>query len=131
MDTTGAADDGPLPFDQTMLMESVGDDKAMLAEVVRLCRDNDAPRLLNDLGSSLHVGDWQSAAKAAHGLKGMVGALNASKAWEMAKDLEMKAKSGGGDGLREDADRFVAELRRLIAALEKFSGIEHQHVAWI
>lgn len=112
-------------------MENVGDDKAMLAEVVQLCRDNDAPRLLNDLGSSLFVGDLACAAKAAHGLKGLVGALNASTAWNLAKDLEMKCKEGNKDGLREDADRFVAELRALISALEEFSGIEHRHLAWL
>jgi signal transduction histidine kinase/CheY-like chemotaxis protein len=120
-----------LPFDPTALMESVGDDKSMLAEVVRLCRDNDAPRLLNDLGSSLFVGDLEVAAKAAHGLKGMVGALNASHAWTLAKELEMKCKGGNKEGLRGDADKLVAELRALIAALEDFAGIEHQHVAWI
>ena len=112
-------------------MESVGGDMAMLAEVVRLCRDSDAPRLLADLGSSIFVGDTAAAAKAAHGLKGMVGAFNATDAWAQAKHLELKAKAGETVGLREEADKFVASLRALLIALEEYSGVEHQQIAWI
>ena len=112
-------------------MESVGGDKGMLAEVVLLCRDGDVPRLLADLGSSIFVGDTASAAKAAHGLKGMIGAFNAIDAWAQAKHLEASAKEGKTEGLREEADKFVQSLRTLLIALEEFSGVEHQNIAWI
>ena len=128
--TAPAAPTPPL-FDEEALMESVGSDKAVLAEVVQLCRDSDAPRLLADLGSSIFVGDTVAAAKAAHGLKGMVGAFNATEAWALAKYLELKAKEGRKDGLREDADKFVAALRALLETLEEYSGVEHRPIAWI
>ena len=118
-------------FDAEALMENLGGDKAMLAEVVRLCREGDAPRLLADLGSSLHAGDTDSAAKAAHALKGMVGAFNASEAWAAAKLLEMTAKAGSKESLREEAEVFVRALRALLISLENFAEIEHRDIAWI
>ena len=131
-----AAPEAPAPqatptFDEEALMESVGGDKSMLAEVVQLCRDGDAPRLLADLGSSIFVGDTASAAKAAHGLKGMVGAFNAIDAWAQAKHLETCAKEGKAEGLRAEADKFVQSLRTLLIALEEYSGVAHQNIAWI
>ena len=118
-------------FDQEMLMSNVGDDRAMLAEVIRLCRDGDAPRLLKELATALSKGDCPAAAKAAHGLKGMVGAFNATEAWTAAKRLETSAREGKVEQLLTEADDFVRSLRKLLVELEKLAGITHQHLGWI
>ena len=118
-------------FDPEALMESVGGEKELLCEVVRLCRDNDAPRLLVDLGSSLHARDAVAISKAAHGLKGLVGAFNATDAWALAKDLETTAKAGYADSLRPKSNELVRVLRALVVALEDFAGIEHRNLPWI
>ncbi len=119
------------PFDQELLMSNVGGDLAMLAEVVQLCRDGDAPRLLKDMATALSKGDCPSVAKAAHGLKGMVGAFNATDAWNAAKRLEMSARDGKVEQLLNEADELVRALRKLLGELEKLAGIPHQHLGWI
>ena len=118
-------------FDAEALMSNISGDMSILAEVVKLCRDGDAPRLLKDLAESISKGDTDAVAKAAHGLKGMVGAFNATDAWTDAKHLEYSAKQGKSDVMLVEADSFVQSLRALIDELETFAGIEHQHVGWI
>ncbi len=130
-DVTSAPTSGGPTFDEALLMENVGGDKSMLAEVVRLCRNTDAPRLLKDLADSLAMGNCHSAAKAAHGLKGMVGAFNATTAWTLAKHLEINAKEDRLEILLADADEFVRALRALLEDLERFAEIEHKFVDWI
>jgi HPt (histidine-containing phosphotransfer) domain-containing protein len=98
---------------------------------VRLCRNADAPRLLKDLADALATGNCPAAAKAAHGLKGMVGAFNATTAWELAKHLETSAREGRLEILLADADEFVRALRALVADLETLAEIEHKFVEWI
>lgn len=122
---------GTPTFDADALMENVGGDKAMLAEVVRLCRNTDAPRLLKDLADSLAMGNCKAAAKAAHGLKGMVGAFNATTAWTLAKHLEVNAKEERLEVLLAEADEFVRALRALLEDLERFAEIEHKFLDWI
>lgn len=127
-----AENNGSVPtFDEALLMENIGGDKSMLAEVVQLCRDNDAPRLLRDLADSLAMGNCATASKAAHGLKGMVGAFNATTAWTLAKHLETNAREERLEVLLAEADEFVRALRALLADLEKLAGIEHTFLEWI
>jgi HPt (histidine-containing phosphotransfer) domain-containing protein len=121
----------PPPFDQELLMNNIGNDMVMLAEVIQLCRDGDAPRLLKELATALSKGECPAAAKAAHGLKGMVGAFNATDAWAAAKRLETSAREGKVEQLLNEADDFVRALRKLLIELEKLAGITHQHLGWI
>ncbi len=118
-------------FDSAALMENLGDDKSMLAEVVILCRENDTPRLLADLAQAVQGGNADACAKAAHALKGMVGAFNASDAWAAAKLLEMTARAGKVEALEEEATEFVRTLRALLVDLENFAGIEHHDIHWV
>ena len=117
-------------FDPAALMENLGGDKAMLAEVILLCRENDTPRLLAELALGAQNADADAVAKAAHALKGMVGAFNASDAWASAKLLEMTARAGKVEVLEEEAGEFVQTLRALLVSLENFAGIEHRDIIW-
>jgi CheY-like chemotaxis protein len=134
MQPVSAPEPGAVPgptFDAAALMENLGNDKAVLAEVVRLCRSTDVPRLLKDLADSLAAGSCQAAAKAAHGLKGMVGAFNATTAWNLAKHLETSAREQRLEVLLADADEFIRALRALLEDLERFAEIEHKFIEWI
>ena len=111
-------------------MENLGGDKAMLGEVILLCRENDAPRILADLAQSIQNGDADGVAKAAHALKGMVGAFSASEAWASAKLLEMTAHAGKVEALKEEADEFVRTLRALLISLENFAEVAHRDISW-
>lgn len=118
-------------FDAEMLMSNLGGDLEILGEVVKLCRDCDAPRLLKDLAEALSKGDCEAAGKAAHGLKGMVGAFNATDAWTSAKRLETSARESKDDQLLAQADEFVHNLRTLVQDLEVFAGLDHEQLGWI
>ncbi len=117
-------------FDHDALMENLGGDKAMLAEVVRLCRDVDAARILVDLGKALQGGDEVKIGKAAHAMKGMVGAFNATEAWKLCAGLEASAREGRGDELPARAEAAVQSLRRLLKDLEETAEIEHSPLVW-
>ncbi|MEO6785338.1 MAG: response regulator [Chthoniobacteraceae bacterium] len=117
-------------FDSEAMMENLGNDMEMLAEVIRLCRENDAPRILADLAQGIQVRDADAIAKAAHAMKGMVGAFNASEAWASAKLLEMTARAGKLDEIETEAGDFVTALRALLISLETFAGIEHRDITW-
>ena len=121
---------GPLLFDPEPLMENLGGDKSLLGEVVLLCRENDTPRLLEELSRGIDAGDSESVAKTAHALKGMVGAFNATDAWASAKMLEMTARAGKKESLREEATQFVYKLRALLISLETFAGTDHRDIKW-
>ncbi len=118
-------------FDPDALMDNLGGDKAMLGEVIILCRENDAPRLLADLAQGIQNGDTDAIAKAAHAFKGMVGAFNATDAWGAAKMLEMTARAGKVDAIKDEADEFVRAMRALLISLENFAGIEHRDINWV
>ena len=126
---SAVSEEKPL-FDAEVLMANLAGDRNVLAEVVRLCRDGDAPRLLKDLRAALENKQTEGVGKVAHGLKGMVGAFNATEAWAKAKKLELSGLSGVVDCLSEEADELVAAVRALIAELERFAGIEHVPLHW-
>ena len=121
----------PMPFDEAMLMENLGGDMAMLGEVIILCRENDAPRLLAELATGIQERNADVIAKTAHALKGMVGAFNATDAWSAAKHLETTAKAGNLDRIKQEADDFVQKMRTLITTLETFAGTDHRDLHWI
>jgi signal transduction histidine kinase/CheY-like chemotaxis protein/HPt (histidine-containing phosphotransfer) domain-containing protein len=125
------AEPGRQLFDPDALMDNLGGDKAMLGEVIILCRENDAPRLLADLAHGIQSGDAEGVAKAAHAFKGMVGAFNATDAWGAAKLLEMTARAGKVGAIKEEADAFVRAMRALLVSLETFAGIEHRDINWV
>ena len=112
-------------------MENLGGDKALLREVIVLCRENDTPRLLEELSQGVQTGNADAVSKTAHALKGMVGAFNATDAWAAAKKLEMTARAGMTAALRDEAGHFVQKLRALLVSLETFAGADHRDIKWM
>jgi hypothetical protein len=119
-----------MAFDMESFLESFGDDLSNLADVVKLCRDVDIPRLLEKLRDGIEGENGAVMANAAHGLKGVVAALHAGPAISRAVALEKVAKAGQRDAVIKEADAMVAELRRVVIALEDLAGIDHRAVAW-
>ncbi|MEP6671301.1 MAG: response regulator [Chthoniobacter sp.] len=114
-------DDGA-PFDSAALMESLGGDRAVVAEMIHLCLDEDGPRLLANLRDGLATHDFSAIEHAAHGLKGLVGEFHAPGAHAAARELEDAARGheseaipSGAQALFDEFDRLSAALRRLLA----------------
>ncbi len=128
---TSAAPDGQHPrFNQAALMANFGEDPALLAEVVKLCREVDLPRLLRRLGEAVESGEGAKVVPVAHGLKGVVGSLHAGRAMELALALEKESPNAAADEIGAKADAFVEELRALMSDLEDLAQMEHQPIAW-
>ena len=117
-------------FDSTALMENLGGDKSMLAEVVLLSRDTDVPRILADLSAALKSDDILKISKAAHALKGMVGAFNATEAWTLSARLEASAREVKRDVIPKQIEEAVQALRMLLLELEEAAEIEHSPLTW-
>ncbi len=118
-DLPPARHDAPA-FDSAALLESMGGNRAMLAEMVRLCLDVDAPRLLGNLRAGLEQRDFQAVEHAAHGLKGLVGEFHAPAAHAAARQLEQTGHEGNAELLEPQAERLLREFERLTTALQKF-----------
>jgi hypothetical protein len=44
--------------------------------------------------------------------------------------LEMTARAGKKESLREEATQFVYKLRALLISLETFAGTDHRDIKW-
>lgn len=108
------------PFDGAALLASVGDDRAMLAEMVRLCLEVDAPRLVGNLRTGLEKGDFQAVEHAAHGIKGLVGEFHAPATHAAARHLEQVSREGDIENLRPMGRKLLDEFERLETALRTF-----------
>ncbi len=107
-------------FDPKALLESMGGNRAVLAEMVKLCLEVDAPRLLGNLRVGLEEQDFQAVEQAAHGLKGLIGEFHAPTACAAARRLEETGRTHRAEALQPQAETFLREFDRLTAALRKF-----------
>jgi CheY-like chemotaxis protein len=108
------------PFDSRAFLEGVNGDRAVAAEMVRLCLDEDAPRLLANLRDGLATRDFAAVEHAAHGLKGLVGEFRAHAAYAAAKQLEDAGRGHESETIPGHAQELFEEFDRLSAALRKF-----------
>ncbi len=109
-------------FDQNALLESMNGNRVVLGEMVKLCLEIDAPRLLGNLREGLERQDFKAVEQAAHGLKGLVGEFHAPAAYAAAKQLEQTGHEQAADVLQPQAETLLREFDRLTAALRKFVG---------
>jgi CheY-like chemotaxis protein len=108
------------PFDSVALLASLSGDRALVAEMVRLCLEVDAPRLLANLRDGLSTRDFGAIEHAAHGLKGLVGEFRAPAAFAAAKQLEDAGRGHESESIPGYAQELFEEFDRLSAALRKF-----------
>jgi HPt (histidine-containing phosphotransfer) domain-containing protein len=87
------------------------------------------PRLLAKLSVALDAGNRQGVATIAHGLKGVVAALHAGPALELAAALEQAAATAPPEELSNKAGSLKSELQELIASLEELAGLKPAVVA--
>jgi HPt (histidine-containing phosphotransfer) domain-containing protein len=108
------------PFDADALLESLNGNRDLVAEMVRLCLDEDAPRLVGNLREGLVTRDFSAIEHAAHGMKGLVGEFHAPVAHAAAKQLEDAARGHETEMIPAHAQELLDEFDRLSAALRRF-----------
>jgi HPt (histidine-containing phosphotransfer) domain-containing protein len=114
---------GPLApvFDQVALLASMDGNRALVREMVRLCLEVDAPRLLGNLREGLEKRDFRAVEEAAHGLKGLVGEFHAPAVYAAARQLEETARERRADRLPQHGEALLHEFQRLADGLREFA----------
>jgi CheY-like chemotaxis protein/HPt (histidine-containing phosphotransfer) domain-containing protein len=104
--------------------EERGGDPAFVVEVIDLFLEQVAP-MPDELRAAVAAGDLPTAARIVHTLQSSSGNIGAVRLQRLCRDAERLAGTDRGDGLAEMADQVLAEIERVIRALQ----IERQRSA--
>lgn len=111
------------PFDLEELLERVGGDRDLLAELVQIYEE-EAGMMLAEIRRSSSVSDAAGLERAAHRLRGSVGSLGARAAAEAALALETMGRERRMTDVPDQIAHLDRELDRLAKALTPLAG-EH------
>jgi HPt (histidine-containing phosphotransfer) domain-containing protein len=84
----------------------------LLARMLGIFREQ-SRRLLGELKAAIEQGDSVGVNEAAHALKGSLAFWCQGAAFQVARQLEAKGRTGDLEGAREDAERLAAEYEEL------------------
>ena len=116
------SDPAVVTFDVADALARVDGDRALLAELLDICRA-DAPGMLEDIQRAIAAEDPIRLERTAHALKGAVASLGARRAAESAARLEAIGRQGSVAGAREQLVVLKQDYRDLEIAFEGFAGV--------
>jgi len=90
------------------LLSSLGGNRQALREMTRLCVEEDGPRLLRELRTSMEGRKLEGIARAAHGFRGILGVFQAAQLVAAARELEDLAHVEQEEAAIREARQFVA-----------------------
>jgi histidine phosphotransfer protein HptB len=70
------------------------------------------------INSGLEENNTANVSQAAHSIKGAAGNLGFQKIASLSKDIEMTAKAGNIQGVKEKVSTIVQELKKIESAME-------------
>jgi len=105
-------------FDQDQALEYSGGDRGLLQEIARMYLE-DGPSRLGEIREGLEKGDMSVVERAAHKLRGSLGALAAPLATKAAQELESLAAAGDLSNIERAVAALDVEVARLRPAIEK------------
>ncbi|HTJ97612.1 MAG TPA: response regulator, partial [Rhodocyclaceae bacterium] len=104
------------PFDRSALIDSLGGDLELYAEIVRLFLSH-YPGEIETLQRELEAGNAEALHRTAHSLKGAISNFAAPRATEAARILEQALKSGIAENTKVLVGNAIAAIQELSAAL--------------
>jgi two-component system sensor histidine kinase/response regulator len=107
-------------LDRTELLERMGGDREILAEIVGLFLRG-YPKQLAELNEAVARGDAVRIERAAHAFKGEVSNLASARATAAALRLELMGREGNLAGAKEglaDLERAVEQLKAALSAID-------------
>lgn len=109
------------PFDRNTVLENLGGDESLLAEVSGIFIA-DWPENLARLRAAVAAGDAEAVRRAAHAVKGAAGNFSAERAVQAARTLEFAGRDGDLSQAPQLLDETVAAVEALVAALKTELG---------
>ena len=94
-------------LDLTRLREAFEDDEAGIVELLEMALATGEKHVAR-LRQALSDRDAEGAARAAHGIKGSAGNIGATTVYELAVELDQRARLGNLEGARERIDAIGA-----------------------
>jgi HPt (histidine-containing phosphotransfer) domain-containing protein len=99
-------------LDLWRLQEAFEDDATGIADLLEMAMETGAKhRAALEVG--LAAGDASVVARAAHGIKGSAGTIGANVVYQLAMELDARARTGDLDGARERIDAIGAAYVRV------------------
>jgi HPt (histidine-containing phosphotransfer) domain-containing protein len=93
-------------------LRTVGDDKDILIEVLKVFQEEDSPRLLKSIKEALQRQDGKAIKAEAHGMKGASAAMGGKTVAATAARLEVAALNNDMPAAQAIFDQLCAELER-------------------
>jgi len=115
-----------LAFDPEEALERVGGDRELLHEILELFFE-ETPGLMEQIRGAFAAGDVKTLERAAHSLKGSVGAFGARAAGEAAQNLETAAREKDLAGAAPALAALEPETARLTEALRAWRDEDGEH----
>ena len=113
------------PMDVEEMRRQLGNDDALVAEVIQLFLD-DCPVRMAALAAAVDARDAATVRRAAHAIKGAASNFFASGVVKTAAALEMLAAGGDLTGVDELAGRLDIEMQRLVTAMTELRSAQRR-----
>jgi HPt (histidine-containing phosphotransfer) domain-containing protein len=106
-----------LPFDRAAVLENLGGDESLLAEIAGIFINDWSDNLVR-LREAVAAGDAEALRHAAHSVKGSVANFSAERAVQAARDLEYAGRDGNLAQAPQLLETTIAAVEEVIAALK-------------
>ena len=97
-------------YDLSSLLEMLGNDENALKDILGAFL-SDFPEQMEKLMNGIKNNDFDSIAKSAHAIKGVVGNFNLTECYELAKEIEICAKTAEIAIIGEKTDKLNDDLK--------------------
>jgi two-component system, sensor histidine kinase len=111
----------PAVFDEEGLLGRVGNDRGLMADVIRLFLE-DYPARLANIGAAIEASDADALRAAAHGLKGAAGSLGAMAVFDATGALEHAGAERRLDDARAEWEQLRADVDRFVEVIRPFES---------
>lgn len=106
-------------FDHQLALERIGGDEELLREIAVIFLE-EYPAMVEQIRTAVAGNDGETVARAAHKLKGSLGAFSADTGVALARDLETQARQSQWLAIKRivhDLENELEELHHALAAI--------------
>lgn len=105
-------------LDRSVLMESLGDDKDLIKEILELFKDTTL-EIVESLEKAANEGDFEAVKRSAHSLKGSAGNIGAKALHEAMRNIEAACAVEDQKALVEQVRDSITKYNQLRTELDR------------